>query len=502
MGPLGSPASKLCVQVTDSAYVVANLRITTRMGDRALDRICKEYTIKLMHSVGQPVPKGETSAVWPCNIPKRKIVQFPEAKEVWSFGSGYGGNALLGKKCVALRVASIQAKEEGWLAEHMLILGLTSPEGVKKYICAAFPSACGKTNLAMPRPSLPGWKVECIGDDIAWLRFDETGQLRAINPENGFFGVASGTSFATNPAAVETIRTNTLFTNVGVTDDGDVYWEGMANFPDSPLTDWKGNRGWEPTVGEDGKIDRTANPCAHPNSRFTTPLHQCPVLDEEWDCPDGVPIDAIVFGARRDDTHPLVYESFSWGHGVFVGATMRSNATAAADGTGLENDPMAMQPFIGYNVKDYFSHWLEMPKQASAAMPPGVKPKLPKIFHTNWFIRDDDGGFLWPGYAENSRVIDWIFRRCLDEDHPAAPTPIGLVPTTDAIDIRTNGEAMGDFSGAELERALAVDTDRWIEECAEIRNYFEGKLMDGDRTPAPQQLVNELEALETRLTSK
>jgi len=424
-------------------------------------------------------------------------VHFTDTKEVWSFGSGYGGNALLGKKCVALRIASMQAKEEGWLAEHMLILGITSPEGVKRYICAAFPSACGKTNLAMLKPSLPGWKVECVGDDIAWLRFDETGQLRAINPENGFFGVAPGTSYATNPSAVEMIRTNTLFTNCGITEDGDVYWEGMKDSPTSALTDWKGNENWAPQTGEDGKL---ANPAAHPNARFTVPLQQCPVLDDEWDGPNGVPIDAIVFGVRRDNTQPLVYETFGWEHGVFVGATMRSNATAAADGTGLENDPMAMQPFIGYNVKDYFDHWLKSPANAQANLAPGAELKVPKIFHTNWFIKDDEGGFLWPGYAENSRAIDWIFKRLADEEGTAEMSPIGWMPSNGALDIKSYaGDGMKGFGDAELERALAVDKERWLEECTEIRSYFTNKLMNGCDTPVPPQLFEQLDALEERL---
>jgi phosphoenolpyruvate carboxykinase (GTP) len=495
MGPIASPAAKFCVQVTDSPYVVVHLRLTTRMGAAALAKIAynqPEY-VQLWHTVGCPITNDNVGtdeyekarSSWPCNIPKRKIVHFPETREVWSFGSGYGGNALLGKKCVALRIASVQGRDEGWLAEHMLILGITNPAGVKKYICAAFPSACGKTNLSMLKTSLPGYKVETIGDDIAWLRFDETGQLRAVNPENGFFGVAPGTSPNTNPNAIDTIAKNSIFTNVAVTADKDVYWEGMGVEPSAGMTDWLGNADW--TAG--GK------PAAHPNSRFTTPITQCPCLDSEWDSPEGVPIEAIVFGARRDHTMPLVYESFDWEHGVFVGASMRSNATSAAEQTGVVHDPMAMSPFIGYNVKDYFSHWLSMPDKAAAAVTAADgEATLPKIFHINWFQRDAEKNFSWPGFNENARVLAWILKRC-DGSVDAEESAIGLLPKAGDIDL----DGMDGFGEADMAEQLRVDGARWADEAAGVREYFEKDLLDGDAGPVPAPLMQQLAALEARL---
>ena len=497
MGPCDSPAAKFCIQVTDSPYVVVNLRITTRMGNAAMSRMVSGVPfIECWHSVGQPIhgrnagtpDHAVARSPWPCDISRRKIVHFPESREVWSFGSGYGGNALLGKKCVALRIATVQGRDEGWLAEHMLILGITNPEGVKKYICAAFPSACGKTNLAMLAPSLPGWTVETVGDDIAWLRLDASGQMRAINPENGFFGVAPGTSMETNPNACKTFATNSLFTNVGVTDDGDVYWEGMDALPTCGITDWKGNRGWTPTRKANGKVDPKANPAAHPNSRFTTPLSQCPIVDDRWDSPEGVPIDAIIFGGRRDDTQPLVYETFDWAHGTFVGAAMRSNATKAAEQTGLVNDPMAMLPFIGCNIKDYFSNWLSM--QDKVADP----ATLPKVFHVNWFGKGQDGEFLWPGFAENCRVLEWILARC-DDAVGARETPVGLIPEAGGLNI----EGLEGVDEAMLEQLLRVDPALWQTEVAAVRAYFTGKLMTDDDTPMPAALMEQLGNLEARI---
>mmetsp|Transcript_143419 Transcript_143419/g.202773 ORF Transcript_143419/g.202773 Transcript_143419/m.202773 type:complete len:652 (+) Transcript_143419:173-2128(+) len=501
MGPVLSPAAKFCVQVTDSPYVVVSLRITTRMGAMALENINGDNFIQCWHSVGCPLT-GDADEVstarssWPCNIPERKIVQFPDTREVWSFGSGYGGNALLGKKCVALRIASAQGRDEGWLAEHMLILGITNPQGEKRYICAAFPSACGKTNLAMLTPSLPGWKVETIGDDIAWLRFDKDGRMRAINPENGFFGVAPGTSNFTNPNAMATFATNSLFTNVGVTDDGDVYWEGMDDRPDCGITDWKGNKDWQPTLKPNGKVDTKKDPAAHPNSRFTAPLSQCPILDPLWDSPEGVPIDAIIFGGRRDDTQPLVYESFGWDHGTFLGATMRSNATKAADQRGLVHDPMAMIPFIGYNIKDYFGNWLRMREIAEQTASPDASVVMPRIFHVNWFGKGDDGEFLWPGFSENCRVLEWILERCAGRTE-ATETPIGLVPSPGTLNL----EGLKDFNESDLEKLLTVDPEKWEAEAAEIRRYFTETLMKGDNTPMPEALMAQLGQLEARIAS-
>lgn len=496
MGPCDSPAAKFCIQVTDSPYVVVNLRITTRMGNVALSRMVAGCPyIECWHSVGCPIHERNAGTPaydmargsWPCDISRRKIVHFPETREVWSFGSGYGGNALLGKKCVALRIATVQGRDEGWLAEHMLILGITNPEGVKRYVCAAFPSACGKTNLAMLAPSLPGWKVETIGDDIAWLRLDGQGKMRAVNPENGFFGVAPGTSYETNPNACKTFATNSLFTNVGITDDGDIYWEGMDELPECGITDWKGNAGWTPTLKANGRVDTKANPAAHPNSRFTTPLSQCPIVDDKWNSPEGVPIDAIIFGGRRDDTQPLVYQTYDWNHGTFVGASMRSNATKAAEQKGLVHDPMAMLPFIGCNIKDYFGNWLSMADKTDAA-------SLPKVFHVNWFGKGDDGEFLWPGFSENIRVLDWILQRC-DGAVGARETPVGFVP--EAGDLNING--LAGINDSMIEQLLKVDPALWKAEAEAIREYFTVRLMAGDITPMPSALMEQLANLEGRL---
>ena len=488
MGPLDSPFAKLGVELTDSAFVVANMRIMTRMGQPVLDRLAAgQRFVKCVHSVGRPLTPelpadAPARSAWPCHIAKRRVVHFMRGddSEIWSFGSGYGGNSLLGKKCFALRVASVMGRSQGWLAEHMLILGITNPQGVKRYICAAFPSACGKTNLAMMEPSLPGWKVEVVGDDIAWLRFGPDGRLYAINPEYGFFGVAPGTSMSSNPNAMRTLTRNCIFTNVAQTADNDVWWEGMSKQPPAGrITDWKGNEQWSPTAG---------TPAAHPNSRFTAPLSQCPVLDDQWECPHGVPIDAIIFGGRRKDTTPLVFESFSWQHGTFLGAAMRSQATAAADQKGLVFDPMAMKPFIGYNVKDYWQHWLDM------AQHPGAR--LPKIFHVNWFRKSAADKFLWPGFGENARVLKWILGR-VDGAADAVTTPIGRIPGPDALDLSN----LPKFDKADLDPLLAVRPDEWQAELADLKHHFHTTLMQGDPTPMPPGILAELSALEDRLAN-
>eukprot|EP00040_Diaphanoeca_grandis_P038219 m.256031 g.256031 ORF g.256031 m.256031 type:complete len:659 (-) comp34021_c0_seq1:535-2511(-) len=502
MGPYDSPVAKYCIQITDSPYVVVNLRITTRMGAIAMNRIAGgQRYIECWHSVGCPISESDVvgsdqylkaRSSWPCDISKRKIVHFPDSQQVMSFGSGYGGNALLGKKCVALRIASSAGFKEGWLAEHMLILGITNPDGVKRYICAAFPSACGKTNLAMLAPSLPGWKVETIGDDIAWLWVDDKGKMRAVNPEAGFFGVAPGTSMTSNPNACKTFATNSLFTNVGVTDGGDIYWEGMDNLPEDGITDWLGNANWKPTVKANGKIDAKTNPAAHPNSRFTTPLSQCPIVDPSFDDPEGVPIEAIIFGGRRDDTQPLVYQSYDWNHGTFVGASMRSNATKAADQKGLVNDPMAMLPFIGYNIKDYFAHWISMGSKVSGDL-------MPKVFHVNWFGKDSESNFLWPGFSENVRVLDWILKRCDGAaDAGATETPIGFVPTPASMNL----EGIQGLDESALKTLLEVDTDLWKAEAKQIRKYFTESLMNNDTSAMPPALMQQLTNLENRLEAE